>query len=253
MWGGRFRWRGLSLPGGRRCRVHRGSDHRALLDKTLERIANGAFENRSLLWDLVSRAASLEGIESVLRRIIQRPDDQISDHMAEIKYGVLFKDCDFRVKFEPTGSKGPDLLVTRDEMSAFVEVKRYRPKVGEELPQEWGPDGTFLSYGDPFNAQCAFETDLTRKLQQIKLPIGIQHAILAVWSDRECFEEIEFEAAVRAISIEAAKKGFDFACTGRFGLIQNAWRSAWQTTSSPGWMISNKAGGPATAPRKTTV
>lgn len=134
--------------------------------------------------------------------------------MAEIKYGVLFKDCDFRVKFEPTGSKGPDLLVTRDEMSAFVEVKRYRPKEGEELPQDWGPDETLLSYGDPFNAQCAFETDLTRKLQQIKLPIGIQHAILAVWSDRECFEEIEFEAAVRAISIEAAKKEVRFCMYG---------------------------------------
>jgi hypothetical protein len=93
-------------------------------------------------------------------------------------------------------------------------VKRYRPKVGEEIPEEWGPLGTLEPYGDPLKAQLRYEKDLLCKLSQIEPRNGVEHGILAIWSDREQFEEIEFECAVSRISRDAAKKGVRFCMYG---------------------------------------
>lgn len=185
-----------------------------LLERVVERIQSGAFLRRAYFVDLVRRAADIEGVPSVFKRILKRDDQMATDHLAEIKYGVLFKDSGFRPRFEPTGKKGPDLMVARDGMSAFVEVKRYRPKDGEDIPDEWGPHGTLSQYGDPLKAQLQYEEDLRRKLRQIEPRDGVEHGILAVWSDRESFEEIEFEAAVGQISSDAARKGVRFCMYG---------------------------------------
>jgi hypothetical protein len=92
---------------------------------------------------LVYQAADIEGVESVFQRIIERDDEMVLDHLVEIKYGLLFKGLGFRARFEPTGPKGPDLRVERDGVSAFVEVKRYRPKGEERIPDDWDHMGRY--------------------------------------------------------------------------------------------------------------
>jgi hypothetical protein len=185
-----------------------------LLKRVVERIKAGTFEHRDYLIRLVSRAADIEGVESVFQRILERDDQMATDHLAEIKYGVLFKDCRFHPRFEPTGKEGPDLMITKGGVSAFVEVKRYRPKEGEQIPEEWGPYGTFQEYGDPLKVQLRYEKDLRCKLRQIEPRNEVEHGILAIWSDREYFEDIEFEPAVNRVAAEAAEKGLRFCMYG---------------------------------------
>jgi hypothetical protein len=185
-----------------------------LLGKIVERINTGRFEDRGSLIHLVKRAADIEGVESVFQRILERDDQMAMDHLAEIRYGVLFKKCRFRPQFEPTGNMGPDLMISKNGVSAFVEVKRYRPKEGEQIPEEWGPHGTLQQYGDPMKAQLRYENDLRGKLRQIAPRSGVEHGVLAVWSDREHFEEVEFEPAVREVSAEATRKGLRFCMYG---------------------------------------
>lgn len=139
----------------------------------------------------------------------EREDDEALDHLAEIRYGVLFKDLRFFARFEPTGLKGPDLMVERDKVSAFVEVKRYRPKEVDSLPEALGRGGTLQTYGgNPAYTQAQIEKDLSRKIRQIAPRNGVQHGILAVWSDRSSFEDDVLTCAVRRIpSNEAKQKG----------------------------------------------
>jgi hypothetical protein len=105
-------------------------------------------------------------------------------------------------------------MVERDGLRAFVEVKRYRPKEGEDIPESCGPNGTIRKYGDPLSTQVRIEKDLLSKLRQIEPRNGVKHGILAIWSDREFFEDVEFECAVRQIAPEAAKKGVRFCMFG---------------------------------------
>ena len=195
------------------------AEKQALLKKTVERIrtmANLPFHACDYFITLVHRAADIEGVESVFKRINERDDDMALDHLMEIKYGVLFKDLGFLPRFEPTGSEGPDLMVERDGVSAFLEVKRYRPKEGEDIPESFGPHGTLRAYGDPARAQARIAQDLLHKIHQIEPRNGVEHGILAVWSDREFFEDDEFECAVRQVSTtpEAKQKGLRFCIFG---------------------------------------
>ena len=189
------------------------AEKQALLTQTVERIRRAQLEFHDYFIQLVYRAADIAGVESVFQRISKADDDEALDHLMAIKYGVLFKDLGFLPRFEPTGSKGPDLMVERDGVSAFVEVRRYRPKQGEYIPESDGHD-TFPQYGDPLRAQTRIAKDLLSKLRQIEPRNSVEHGILAVWSDREFYEEVEFECAVRQISSEAERKHLRFCIFG---------------------------------------
>jgi hypothetical protein len=189
-------------------------EKQALLTKTLDRIRTSRLKSHDYFIQLANRAAAIQGAESVFQRINERDDDTALDHLMEIKYGMLFKQLGFLTRFEPTGSKGPDLMVERDGVLAFVEVKRYRPKEGEHIPESDGPYATLQQYGDPLNTQLRIEHDLMSKLRQIEPRNGVEHGILAVWCDREFFEDLEFECAVYQISPEATEKGLRFCIFG---------------------------------------
>ena len=193
--------------------IQRPEQVSSLLMKTVERIRGANIQPFDYCVNMIHQAAGIEGVESVFQRIIERDDQTILDHLMEIKFGVLFKGLGFRAQFEPTGAKGPDLMVERDGVSAFLEVKRYRPKEAEHIPEHWGAHGTLLPYGDP-NAQAQIADDLRCKLRQIRPRDGVEHGILAIWSDREFFEDVDFECAVREISAEAEEKGLRFCIFG---------------------------------------
>ncbi len=125
------------------------------------RIGGLAAQTRDYFIDLVRRAADVAGVGSVFLRINQRDDEQAVDHLMEIKYGLFFRDLHFLIRFEPTGTRGPDLMVERDGVQAFVEVKRYRPKEGEGIAETLGPHGTLPPYGgNPSHVQDRIEEEL---------------------------------------------------------------------------------------------
>jgi len=128
---------------------------------------------------------------------------------------VLFRDLRFFVRFEPTGRKGPDLLVGRDRVSAFVEVKHYRPKEVDSIPESFERDGTLRAYGgNPAYTQAQMEKDMLCKIRQIEPRNGVEHGLLALWSDRSSFENDVFEGAVGRISREARQKSLRFCIFG---------------------------------------
>jgi hypothetical protein len=189
---------------------------RSLFKEAVERVRAANIPHVDFFIDLMHQANNgIDGATSEFKRIKERDDQTVLDHLMEIKFGVLFKGLGrFHARFEPTGAEGPDLMVERDGVSAFLEVKRYRPTEGERIPEQLGQHGTLQQYGNPLKAQVRIEQDLLCKLRQIRPRDGVDHGILAIWSDRECFEDIEFECAVRHISPEAEEKGLRFCIFG---------------------------------------
>jgi hypothetical protein len=195
------------------------AEKQALLKRAVERIGGmpklTACE-RDYFVNMVCRAAGVEGVESVFQRINERDDDMVVDHLAEIRHGVLFQELGFLARFEPAGSKGPDLMVERGGVSAFVEVKRYRPKGGDAVPESLGQGATLSGYGGtPACTQARIEEDLLCKVRQIEPRNGVQHGILAIWSDRSSVEDDVFKCAIRRISPrQARQKGLRFCIFG---------------------------------------
>ena len=79
--------------------------------------------------------------------------ETLVDHLATLRYALIFSSLRFLPAFEPTGTDGPDLLITRDETSATVEVTRFRPmNPGPPIltEEEFLRDDGFLEpYGNP--------------------------------------------------------------------------------------------------------
>jgi hypothetical protein len=150
-------------------------------------------------------ASSLKGSESVFRRIAEVQAEDVGaiwDYIAEIRFGLKFAGLQFDTTFEPLGRKGPDLSVSRNRQSAYVEVKRLRPRAKrDQLVTRGGDKNELVQYGNPETAVKTIEDELLAKLGQVNVGIGI----VAFWSDSITFEDIEFELAIRNIQRDAEK------------------------------------------------
>jgi hypothetical protein len=141
-------------------------------------------------------AARLKGSESTFRRIAQANDaNQMSDYFAEIRFGLMFEQLHFETEVEPSGVKGPDLSVSRDGQSAYVEVKRFRSggTAIEEICDELTP------YGNPPKDIKKVFDQIIEKFSQLNCGNGI----VALWSERDDLEELEFEFAMKDIRSDA--------------------------------------------------
>jgi hypothetical protein len=144
-------------------------------------------------------------------------DDQqtLLDHLATLRYSLIFGYLGFFVSFEPTGRKGPDLLITRDGISATVEVTRLRPMnpgppaLSEEECQsgEW----VLEPYGDPYRDINRSFGKVLGKFKQAVAP----HSIIAVWNDDDALEELEMSMAARHLwQAPDLPAGLDFVIYG---------------------------------------
>src|SRR5438128_4844070 len=97
-------------------------------ERAISQIRQVLSAETNVLIEQIRVAARLRGSESTFRRIAQASDaEQMLDYSAEIKFGLIFAHLHFETEFEPFGVKGPDLCISRDGQSAYVEVKRFRP------------------------------------------------------------------------------------------------------------------------------
>jgi hypothetical protein len=119
------------------------------------------------------------------------------DHLATLRYSLIFRGLGFLPAFEPTGSQGSDLLVTRDGTSATVEVTRFRlvnPGPPILTREELHRDDCFLQpYGNPQRDVAKCIRKVRDKFRQAIAP----HAIIAVWNDDGALEEIEMHIGLR--------------------------------------------------------
>jgi hypothetical protein len=179
---------------------------RALCGKT----AALEFEN----W--LSKAQTWQNAAALFRSLAEARDQaNLLDHLASLRYGIVFKYLGFVPSFEPTGKKGSDLLITRDGTSATVEVTRLRPMnpgppaLSEEECQsgEW----VLEPYGDPCRDINRSFGKVLGKFKQAIAP----HSIIAVWNDDDALEELEMSMAVRSLwQVPGLPAGLDFVIYG---------------------------------------
>jgi|SRR5579863_529234 len=150
---------------------------------------------------LVEEATRLEGAESVFRRIANAQSvGDVIDCTTEIRYALVFDSLRFEVKFVPPGTvEMPDLLVSRDGKSSYVEITRIRPPHPQRFPaalqQRAGDDdGLLRELKSREEAVKKIEDALRGKFRQAGAVNG--NSIIVTWNDRDFVDENDFEQAM---------------------------------------------------------
>jgi len=141
------------------------------------------------------------------------------DYVAEVRFGLLFAHLRFETGFEPLGLKGPDLSISRDGQSAYVEVKRFRS--GDRV-QEIGDELT--AYGNPAKDIKKVLDGIIDKFKQLDCGYGV----VALWSDHDDLEELEFEFAMKDIALDSGTGIQELPDTLLFCVYAPAWRRVGQ-------------------------
>jgi hypothetical protein len=177
---------------------------RALLDSDTGRKASRETFSSPGAERLVDEAAKIEGSESVFRRVANaKSEDDLVDCTTEIRYALVFDSLRFEVKFLPSGAEEmPDLLVCRDDKSAYVEITRIRPTDPHRLPpalqSRIGDDDLLEDLLEPYGGEedvKKIEDQLRGKFRQARAVNG-SNSVIATWSDRDFVEEVDFEQAM---------------------------------------------------------
>lgn len=135
-------------------------------------------------------AANWPGSQSLLSRIASAGGvNQVMDYLAEVRFALVFRHLGFALAIEPSGSTGPDLEVSRGDVSAVVQVSRF-------VPANVGPldfdDGLLAEYGDR-------DRDVHKSLAKIACKfrqLSGELSVLALWDDDDALEELEMSEAV---------------------------------------------------------
>jgi len=164
---------------------------------------------------LVGFVRSVKGSDAKFKRFAgAKTAEEVFDIHAEITYALIFMGVGFGAEFEPLGEEGPDLMVTRDGHSAYVEVKRFRNSAVPGARNLSDPDGIpiFQQYGNPLKDIAKIRGELMKKFRQVREGNGI----VAFWSDNDHLD-IEFPFAVTDVredvynQIQTVPEGFLFS------------------------------------------
>jgi len=189
-------------------------------EKAINRIRQIFPAQSGVLVDHIRAAARLGRSDSICRRIAQAKNtEQILDYVAEGRFGLLFAHLRFETGFEPLGLKGPDLSISRDGQSAYVEVKRFRS--GDRV-QEIGDELT--AYGNPAKDIKKVLDGIIDKFKQLDCGYGV----VALWSDHDDLEELEFEFAMKDIALDSGTGIQELPDTLLFCVYAPAWRRVGQ-------------------------
>jgi hypothetical protein len=176
----------------------------AALARAIQQTTRVLGERSDILRDL-RYAANFQGSDSLFRRIGSASDkNAIFDCLAEIRFAWAFEDTGRQPEFvrPRKTARGPDLLVFGDGHSAWVEVTRLQ-SAEADAPDSL-PDGELefdLEDSEPHIRK--FYEVIASKIAQIEEGCGSNNAILAIWSNHDDREDLEFRAAVQQIRCEA--------------------------------------------------
>ena len=142
-------------------------------------------------------AQTWENAGALFHSLAQAPDkDTLLNHLATLRYALVFRSLGFLPSFEPTESKGPDLRIDRDDASATVEVTRFRPmKPGPPALtwEEYRRDEFLL---EPYSD---LERDVNKSANKVidKFKQAIDPcAVIAVWNDDEAIDPTDMSIAI---------------------------------------------------------
>jgi hypothetical protein len=187
-------------------------------ERAISRIRQMLSADTNLFTEQIRAAARLKGSESTFRRIAQTNDaGQILDYFAEIRFGLMFAHLRFVTAFEPLGTTGPDLSISRDGQKAYVEVKRFR---SDNRTEEIGEPGDELQpYGNPSKDIKKILDSIVEKFKQLDCGNGI----VALWGDHDDLEELEFEFAMADVRADSDAGIRQLPATLLFCVFVPAW------------------------------
>lgn len=152
---------------------------------------------------------SIPGVSQKFNAIANERDvEQLKDTLTEIKYAVIFMQLGFQVEIEPLlnkqeASSNPDLRITRDGYSSFVEVKRFRAPGTfspgqrlQHLPDEILEIHEFPSFGDSIKDVEKLRTEIENKFRQAST-----EGIIAIWNSNDELTPHEVETAAHRLKL----------------------------------------------------
>ncbi|HLG14998.1 MAG TPA: hypothetical protein VJH03_10920 [Blastocatellia bacterium] len=170
------------------------------------------------------RVGRMPGANRVFRRIRFAADkEELADYLAEIRYAFVFASLGFQVEFEPSGQKGPDLGIARDDRRAIVEVMRFR-KIHPGPPllnvsDVSDEDLVLPTYGNPVRDVRKALDKILAKFEQVRSLPGI----IAIWNDDEDLEEVETQVAVCQICNDVGRGILSLPSGLLFVLYGSSW------------------------------
>lgn len=170
------------------------------VEKALEKIAELLSESvaRACIPHL-TRIQEINGANSLFERIVCAADKEtLYDYFAEVRYALVFAGLAFEIEIEPSGKKGPDLRVSRDNHSSVVEITRFRPIYPGPQLLDHDTD-ILLEYGNIKRDTRKAISKIYKKFSQI----SDTEAIIAIWNDDGDMEEIEVEQAIKDLINES--------------------------------------------------
>ena len=210
------------------------SDGDVILDKALKNAFQLLTERETQFWQsCFERFQQMPGADSKFKHIAEAPDkEQLYDYLAEIKYALVFAGLGFQVEAEPLRDRGPDLRISRDNYSVFVEVKRFRrmypgpPNIS--LSDENFLDDTFClePYGNIERDVQKIHDRIIEKLKQVREGTSI----FAFWNDDEDLEDIEGKLEAYQLRDEIVKGSLSLPNSLLFILYASFYKSprVWQ-------------------------
>lgn len=177
--------------------------HERWIEKARQRIVDLTDADTGSALERRFRAiAGMAGAEAKFKRFARASTiDELGDLNAELTFALLFVGLGFDVAFEPTGNRGPDISIRRDSQSAYVEVKRIRPRSSATAKPAvmTGEPLLLQQYGQPEKDTDKVRSELYKKFRQV----ADQNGVLAIWSDDDDLEFLEHRFAVNDMRRDA--------------------------------------------------
>lgn len=157
----------------------------------------------------------VRNIPAWLRELKPRLSDkeQYLDVWAQGWFALVLAHNRYVATMNPLGNSGPDLLVQVQGHDMYVEVRRFVADYDERRRLE-KTEGIMVRYGD-------LSKDVGRVLDAIQhksrqgqdIPTSASY-VVAIRSDKESIEEVEFQCAVQEMEQEAAAGGGQYSAIG---------------------------------------
>jgi hypothetical protein len=169
---------------------------------------------------LLDRIECMPNSQTVLKHIAECQDKEgVTDHLAAVRYALVFSRLNFEVEFEPRGNAGPDLAIRKEGNASCVEVMRFRKTFPGPLLLKEGDEPELLPYGNLARDLQKAWSKIIGKFRQVNGP----ESIIAIWNDDGDLEEIEVQQTVENLNRAANRNAIVLPANAGFILYGSPW------------------------------